>query len=324
MFNVIYKIITLMLLGLTGFLAGRFGYVPKATGKILSNTVIKITMPFLIIATLTSYKFKKAEIFDGVWIYCFGIIFLLFAYFISYLVSSKLKLKEETNNVYKMSSVFGNVVFLAFPLMDTLFGARGRIYATFFYLANDTILWTLGIYLVNRHNTTKWKDNLKHLINANTIAFVLGILAVVLDFQYYSSNIQILNKLYNLFYNSFSSIGNTTTPLSMLFIGLILSEVKIKSLRDLKKRMPIFVLSLFKLLIVPLVAFFVLSALGNYISDIVKYIVVLQLAMPCGTIITALASQYDSDYRFATECAFFSTIISIVSLPFMMWISNIR
>lgn len=323
MFNVIYRIITLMLLGLTGFLAGRLSYVPKSTGRILSNIVIKITMPFLIITTLTSYKFKKVEIFEGLWIYFFGIVFLLLAYVISLLVSSKLKLKEETSNIYKMQSIFGNVVFLAFPLMDTLFGTKGRIFATFFYLANDTVLWTLGIYLVNRHNTTKWKDNLKHLINANTIAFVLGISAVALNFQYYASNLLIVNKLYNLFYNSFNSIGNTTIPLSMLFIGLILSEVKIKSISDVRKRLPIFILSFFKLLIIPLFAFIVLTALGNYVSDIVKYIVVLQLAMPCGTIATALASQYHSDYVFATECAFFSTLISIFTLPLMMIILNI-
>jgi malate permease and related proteins len=324
MFSVVYKIITLILLGLVGFTAGRFGYVPKTTGKILSNIVIRITMPFLIITTLTSYKFKKAEILDGLWIYLFGVIFLLLAFFVSYIVSGKLKLKEETGNIYKMQSIFGNVVFLAFPLLETLFGARGRIFATFFYLANDTVLWTLGIYLVNKHNTTKWKDNLKHLINANTIAFTLGIIAVAFDFQYYLSNIQIVSKMYNLFYNSFSSIGNATTPISMLFIGLILAEVKITSMGDFKKRTPIFILSLFKLLIIPLFAFLVLLSLGNHIPDIVKYIVVLQLAMPCGTITTALASQYDSDYCFATECAFFSTIISIASLPLIIWMLNIR
>lgn len=323
MFAVIYRILTLGLLGLTGFFAGRFGFVPKITGKVLSNIVIKITMPFLILTTLTSYKFKKVEILEGIWIYIFGIIFLLIAFFISKLVSSKLNIEESTSNIYKMQSIFGNVIFLAFPLMDVLFGAKGRIYATFFYLANDTILWTLGIYLVNRHNTTRWKDNLKHLINANTIAFTLGIIAVVFNFQYYVGSIQIVNKLYNLFYNTFSSLGNTTTPLSMIFIGLILSEVKMSSFSDLRRRFPIFVLSVFKLIIIPMLAFFTLSAFGNSISVIVKSIVILQLAMPCGTITTALAAQYESDYNFATECAFFSTILSFFTLPFMMWILNI-
>ena len=77
---------------------------------------------------------------------------------------------------------------------------------------------------------------MKHLINANTIAFVLEYRLSFWTFNIIQVTYHILNKLYNLFYNSFNAIGNTTTPLSMLFIGLILSEVKIKSIKELKKR----------------------------------------------------------------------------------------
>lgn len=312
------QIIMLGLLGLTGFLAGRFRFLPENSGVILSRIVIKLTAPILIVTTLSSKSFNSKILIDGFWIYLFGIIFILFAYLISMPVSKKLNLEDSTSNVYKMQSMFGNVIFLAFPLLTSLYGETGVIYAVFFGLANDTILWTLGIYLVNRHNTKRWHDNLKHLINANTIAFASGIVLIVVNLQGYVHTYPTVNKIYSLLYATFNPLGLTTIYLSMIFIGLILSGIKIQGFSEFIKRYPIFILSFFKLLVVPFIALFTLHFIGGSFGPLVKPILVLQLAMPCATIVPALAAQYHSDYKFATECVLFTTLISIGTLPLMV------
>jgi len=127
-------------------------------------------------------------------------------------------------------------------------------------------------------------------------------------------------RIYDMLYGTFYPLGETTIPLSMLFIGLILSETKMEGFKDVLKRYPSFILSFIKLLFVPLLALLLLTALSDFVSPMVKGIVVLQLAMPCGTIIPALAAQYESDYKFATENVFFSTILCVVTLPVMAWL----
>jgi len=67
----------------------------------------------------------------------------------------------------------------------------------------------------------------------------------------------------------------------------------------------------------PIFALFALKLTGDFISPMAKGIIVIQLAMPCGTIVPAIASQYDSDYRFATENVFFSTLLCVLTLPFI-------
>jgi len=43
-----------------------------------------------------------------------------------------------------------------------------------------TLFMDFGIFLVNRHNKVSVKDNLKHLVNANTIAFATGLVIMLI------------------------------------------------------------------------------------------------------------------------------------------------
>ncbi|MDP4181950.1 MAG: AEC family transporter [Bacillota bacterium] len=315
------KIIMLGILALIGFLAGKTGYLPEIAGVMLSRVVIKITAPILIWITLAGNKFTSEEIRNGIWVYVFGFVFIMISYLIGTGVCSRLNLEKSTKSVYKMNFMFGNVVFLAFPLIGSVFGEThvklALAYAVFFNLANDTILWTLGIYLVNSHNGGRWKDNLKHLINGNTIAFSLGIICIIFNLQNAVEHNTMVKAVYDVVYGTLKPLGDTTFPLSMLFIGLILAETKIQNTNDLLKRYPSIILTIFKLLIIPIIAFFALKLTGNILPPMVKGIIVIQLAMPCGTIVPALASQYESDYKFATENVFFSTLFCIITLPFI-------
>ncbi|MCX7745679.1 MAG: AEC family transporter [Clostridia bacterium] len=319
---IVKQIIMLGMLALLGFGAGKTKYLPESSGVILSRIVIKLTAPILIATTLANQKFSSAMLGDGLKIYVLGLVFLLFAYLIGWLTCNVLKISGAQGNVYKMHSMFGNVIFLAFPLLGALFGEKGIVYAVFFNLASDSLLWTLGIYLVNRHKTGAWKDNLKHLINGNTIAFAVGLLCIITNLQHYVEVNANVRYIYKLVYDTFNPLGHTTFYLSMLFIGLILSEIEINKFSEILKRYPIFILSFLKLILVPCIALVILYFLGDWVSPFVKTIVVLQLAMPCATIVPALASQYDSDYKFAAEAVFFSTILGIGTMPLMVYITK--
>jgi predicted permease len=80
------------------------------------------------------------------------------------------------------------------------------------------------------------------------------------------------------------------------------------------------VLALFKLIIVPILALLLLIVTGKSLDPIAKYVIILELAMPCGTIVPALAAEYGSDYRSATENVFVTTILGIITIPFIVYL----
>ena len=131
---------------------------------------------------------------------------------------------------------------MLFPFLDLymeiIFDLRSA-----FNLANDTILWTLGVFLVNKHNKAGWKDNIKHLINGNTIAFAAGLVILLkVNFMPFIKQIPYIFEVSGFVKSALYPLGEVTVPLSMLFIGLILSEIKISNAGDLLKSLT-FVLS---------------------------------------------------------------------------------
>ncbi|MFA6308680.1 MAG: AEC family transporter [Clostridia bacterium] len=316
--TIITSIITLGLLGMTGYIVGKTGYLPQKTGNVLSGIVIKVTTPILIFTTMVNAPFTSKDFSNGLLIYLFGLLFILIAFFAGSISTKAMGIKGSAASIYKMQSMFGNVIFLAFPLLYALYGNQGIIYAIFFNLANDTFLWTLGIYLVNSHKKNNWRKNLRHLINGNTMAFAGGLICIYIGQQKLVAGNDAFNHFYAFFYNTFNPLGRTTIYLSMLFIGLILSGIKIKSMKEFLKKYPLFVVSFFKLLAIPFAAIAYFYFFGKGIDKMVKNIVVLQLAMPCSTIVPGLAIQHGSDYNFATEAVFVSTILGLITMPFLV------
>lgn len=317
---ILKQILILTLLGVTGFAAGKGKFLPENSHKYISALILKITMPFLIFTTMGNHSFTGETLKNGFLIFVLGIFFILLGGFISLGPCKFMGIREKTKNIYIAQSMFGNVIFMAYPLLKAMYGDEGIVYAIFFNIANDAILWTLGVYLFNRHNTKNWKDNLSHLVNPNTLAFIGGLLIILLKGIFNFENTLIYKSIWDIFYSAFYNLGHITIYLSMIFIGLILSGVKIQGIKDIFDRARYLVYSLFKLIIVPVAAILFFKAAGNFFDMFVKRIVTLQLAMPASTIVSALALEYDSDYSAATEGIFVSTILSIFTLPLIVYL----
>ena len=319
---VINQIAVMTILAFIGWLAGKTGYLPVNSGMYVSRIVIRITAPALIVSTMASYEFTSRTISDGIWIGICALVFILFSYAVGSATSRLLKLEGAAANIFQTHAMFGNVGYLALPLFKSIFGEKGLVYAVFFVIVHDTLIWTLGVYLLNKHKGSQWKENLKHLFNANMVSFVLGIFFAVINLQYLVRENSGVRQAYNVLFNTLNPLGNTTLALIMLFIGLTLSESSLGSLSDMIKKYPTFILVFLKLLAIPAVAFIVLSTLGKSMDPFVRVIVVLELAMPCASIIPALAAQYGSDHHFAVDNVIITTIFSMVTLPLILYLLN--
>ncbi len=317
---IVKQIIILTLLGITGFAAAKSNILPEASQKHISSLIIKITTPFLIFTTMGNYSFTKETLRNGVFIFVFGIVFILIGGLISLAPCKLMGIKDKAKNIYIAQSMFGNVIFMAYPLLEAMYGKTGILYAIFYNLSNDAILWTLGVYLFNKHNSNNWKENLSHLINPNTIAFVGGIILIALKSFFRIGEFTVYNTVWDVFYTTFNGLGRTTIYISMIFIGLLLANTKINGIKDVLSRTRYLVLSMFKLIIVPAIAILFFRLTNNYFDKFVKIIVVLQLAMPSSTVVSALALQYESDYNAATESIFVSTLLSIFTLPIIVYL----
>ena len=311
--TILSQILVLFILAAIGFVSGKTGYLPEKAGTVVSKLVMRVTMPALILSKMLSADFSADNYFDGLKLVAVALVTLLLIFALTRPFTRLMKIPDKSRNVYCMQSLFGNVIFFAFPLFQALFGDIGVLYALFFNVGNDILLWTLGIYLAGKHKGGGFGNALKHILNMNMIMFIIGLILVL-------SNLSAKLKG-GVVYQTADMIGKATSPLSMIFVGLVMASSK-GMFKNLGKKMLSILLALQKQLIVPVLAGLVLlfAVKQGWISDVVMMIAVMQLAMPVGTLTVSIAAEYDSDYEMAADNVFVSTLLSIVTLPLIAYL----
>ena len=113
--------------------------------------------------------------------------------------------------------------------------------------------------------------------------------------------------------STISLVGSMTSPLSMIIVGAMLADTKVKAAISGKL---VYILSFIKLLVVPAVTFFTLRLFGA--PTLIIDIIVLLEAMPAASNAAVLSFQYGGDQLLAIKNIFVSTVFSIATIPIVI------
>lgn len=309
-FNIILNQIAVLSLAMAiGFVSVKSGYISEDVKNALSKVIVKITLPLVVVMSLTKVDLNAEKAANCLIVAALAIVSVGILYFSGGITAGLFRMPRKRAIVHQCMSAFGNVVFLGYPLIEALFGAEGLLYAAIYGIANDAFVWTLGVYKLSSADIKNQKSsgNWKNLINPVTISFVVAIVMMITGI-----------KITGIFGTVFTSMGGTTTWLSMLFIGGTLALVDFK---HIYKHWALFIMSAVKMVIMPVILIFLLRLLP--IDPIVCSVVILQAAMPCQTVLTIITTEYNGDVVYAAEGVFVTTIIGLFTLPLVYWIMNI-
>lgn len=282
----------------------------------LSRIVIDLTLPFLIFTTFSGMEAQSGLLKSGLLVFVLAFANLFFLHFIGLFSSKILGLTDASKTVHTLHTMFGNIVFLAFPLLDALFpNGVGVFYGAVYQLASNSVTFTYGVYkLSNGTQKSGWRS----LINFNTMALGLGALFLVTGLSL-PSPIKV----------AFEGLGKCTSPLSMVYIGALLGGMNI--LKAIKQK-SVYLLSFNKLLLAPILFafayFYGLNYIGIEMDRTAFFVLILQAAMPCQTIIVVLSQRFNSNHELAASNLFVTTILSVFTLPvvyvFLEWLFKLH
>lgn len=302
---IIDPIIKLFIAIFIGFVSVKTGYLAADMRTVLSKIIIRITLPLMIITSLLSKDLTHDTAANAAVAAISAVVVVTVLYFLGLGTAKIFRLKEPTKTLHAVLSGSGNVGFLGYPVALAVFGTEGLFYAVIYGMVNDAIFWTVGVYLINRSGgSLMGKAALKKLINPNTVAFLIGFPLLFLGV-----------KLPPVLNDAFSGIGSVTTYMSMLFIGMTLATIDIKSLY---KRVSMIAPAMIKMVIVPVLAARLFVHFG--LNPVTIGAVVLEIAMPAQTVTSIVAMEAGSDEKYAAEYIFFSTLLSLVTLPLIYYI----
>ena len=296
---VVEQVLVLFMLIVVGYGIKKLGIVSEAINKEIGNLVINIALPAFLIVSM-NMKFSMEMMWNsGIFvIISFGVyaFFAVAAKFISRL----LRVEGKSQDVFEYVLLFSNVGYMGYPVIHVVYCETGVLYTAIYNLSFSLLVWSYGVYLMNRHSDHKEKR--KGFLNP-------GLVAVLIGFVMFAFSIEMPRPVFQ----TLKMIGDTTTPLSMMFIGFILAESK---LSELLTDWKIYALSGIRLLILPMMVFAGLSMLG--LKDMMLTIPVIIAAMPAAANTAIIAAKYHSDFKLASQVIFVSTLISVLTIPMVI------
>lgn len=315
--NAMQSVLTILSMVALGYILTHRGWFDDKISNVFSKLVTTVSLPALMISNLTSSFDKKTltQLGSG-FLIPFAIIVI--SYIIGLLIAKPLGIPKNQRGVFTALLSFSNTIFIGLPVNQSLFGDTAVPYVLLYYIANTTIFWTVGIYGIGLDGKDPKDSNskggflsllslatLKKIFSPALGGFAVGIIVILLDI-----------KLPAFVLDTCKYIGNLTTPLSMLFTGIVIYTIDLKKIKfDLK----MFILLLGRFLLAPMLALAVVYYLP-FGDVLMKKVFVIQTALPVMTQISIVAKSYGADHEYAAIMVTLTTIASLIIIPLYMYI----
>ena len=293
--TILTQMLVLFFLMILGLIAQRFGIMDQTFNARLSNLLIKLAVPCMILASVGRQNpFSDA----GALIRVLTVSALVNAAapFLAHLFVRLLRVKEE-RNLYQFMFSLTNAGFMGLPVIQSIFGDTAMDYAAIFLLPNNFLAYVYGIRLFQKQVRLKWKQ----VFNSPVVCSILACGISLFHLQEPA-----------IVYQLTDMVGDITTPLAMLIIGASLAKVSKKELLQDRRLLPF---TLIKMLVIPLLYDLVLRL---FVSDeTLRIVCVMMMAMPVATNAVIFSSAYGGNTALSCRCVFVTSTVSVVTIPLL-------
>ena len=302
----VQEMLVLYSIAILGFIVRKIGILNENTNDVLTQLVLYITLPALILFSL-DIPFSVTIIKEFLWLISMSIYILGISIFLAMWMRRRSRLPEKQKSVYEGLIIFGNQGFIGYAVCFILLGEQGIVYLTMFNLCYLILIWTYGIYLFNKNEETlSWKNI---FLNPGFLSTLIGLIIFLLPISWP-----------DMVSKGLESVGKMTVPLSMMMIGSLLANIKYKDFFLLMKNSYLWKMALTKLLLIPLL---LLPFTAIYVPFPLLVIAVLVSGMPSAPTISLYSQKYGADTYFASLGVLLTTLLCIITIPFLYIIVNL-
>ncbi len=284
-----------------GFIAAKLKYMTPTLNANISRLLSFVTSPLQIISSVIKPGSHPISNIDTLKLTGIAFAMYIILAFIAMVIAKCMKAEKKQSNCYRYMFIFSNIGFMGYPVIDALFGEEYRFYATVFILMFNLFCWTYGITLMTGE---KFRVNPVMLLRPIVLAAVF---AYVLYFT------KLGMRCPQIVYDVSKRVGDTTSTLAMLIVGCALAYL---SPKEVFGNWRTYVFLIFKMILFPIAAW---SILRLIITDrLVLGIITIIVSMPIATNSTIICYQFGGDEKLASSGVFLSTLLSVVTVPFLM------
>ena len=296
--NIITQMIILLLLVVAGYLANKSGLMGGDFDRKLSNFIINISCPCLITASVMGDTMPDSRLIFpllAVVFFTYSMLFVLSWWLPRYFVK-----KTDVQGMYSFMLMFGNVGFIGYPIVASIFGSEAVFYASLLNVPNTLFIFVVGTVFVL--GGQKLRFNPRTLYSPAMIASYVSIIIVVMGWE----------QMPRVVAEPFRLIGGITVPGALLVIGSSMAQI---GRHHILGSPSTYIMAALRLMIIPLTVFLMSRLAG--VDETVNRINTVLIGMPVASYGTMFCLKYGRDETEMVRGTLVTTILSVVTIPLL-------
>ena len=293
---------TLFVIVIVGYMAGKLGYMGGEFDRKLSSLVINWTCPALILSSAMTGELPDRRYILP--LLAISVVTYLVLTGVAFWLPRFLTRRKDDEGVVGFAMMFGNVGFMGYPVVASIFGHEAVFYAAVLNVVNTFAVFTVGTILVTGRGEVEGpRFQKKVLYSTPMLSAYLTMLIVALEIDNIPAYIS----------QPLTMIGDITVPAALLIIGSSMSQLP---LRALMGNTTVYITTVMRLVVVPVAMYFLCLLLGfdPYVVNINTVVI----AMPVATYGTILCLKYNRDTSLMAEVTFITTLLSMITIPLLV------
>lgn len=323
---IVGKVLAIFLLMAAGFGVGRLKVLPEGSDATLNVLLIKVVTPCMILSSITSKELTDDTLSMTLQTFAGSVVFFAIAGVLGYFFAKHMLHVNPSSNigVYTFAFASINTGFMGFPVTLALFGQD-----IFYLMVMQNVILTVYLYSAGplmlklgcassealpagatdtasaaktasaAGSSSALKSFFVSFWNPNAVASVISLVMLFAGLH-----------LPKLIFEPVQTLGDATIPLSMLLVGLQLSESNISGLI---KNGKILAFSLVKMLLLPVLTFFAVNWLPLAVS--VKICLIFAAVFPAAVAVAPVTAMENKNSLAAAELIAITTLLSVGTIP---------
>ncbi len=290
------QMVVLFTIVIVGFLLRKKGTINHEFSRQLSSFVINISCPCLIISSVLTDNHPDASLILPL----IALSFATYAFLIviAFILPRYMPIDHANDGLFGFMITFGNVGFIGYPVVASIFGANAVFYASILNFPNTLLVFAIGTLFVSG-NYKHVRFDPKILYSPGLIASYVSIAIVALDL----SAPQPIAQIFNL-------LGSMTVPSALLIIGSSMAQIPLKKMLGSRG---VYIMAALRLIILPYVILQTCRALG--VNELISNINVIIIAMPVASFGTLFCIKYGKGEDVMAQGTFITTLLSVLTIP---------
>ncbi|HPG85441.1 MAG TPA: AEC family transporter [Spirochaetales bacterium] len=286
---------------------GANGQAEDFGGKLISRLVVNVSLPAYMIANLMG-GYDRARLLSMLPGLPIPFLSMAAAFASSAAVAALFKIRPERRGTFSSMASLSNTIFIGLPVNMMIFGEESLPYVLIYYIANTVMFWTLGVYGISGDGARLAGNpaprflsptGLRRLLSPPLLGLMVAIVLIMLGVD-----------LPKPLLDTARTIGSMTTPLSMLFIGIVIAKVDWRSIR---LERDLVLVALCRFVVSPAIVILLLRLTD--LPMLMKQVFFVQSMMPAMTQTPILVATYGADIEFAGLGTSMTTMLSLLVIP---------